>query len=85
MKSVLVTDEMYDQLVDLSIEQDEYLEVMTCAYLEIGIQELMAAQVLGGYMKDLVDKLMDIINELFPAPQPIRIPIKKEKPWERKR
>lgn len=39
MKSIQVTDEMYDRLVELSIEQDEYFEVMTCAYLEIGIRE----------------------------------------------
>ena len=39
MKSINITDKMYDQLVELSIEQDEFLEVMTCAYLEIGISE----------------------------------------------
>ena len=39
MKSILITDKMYDQLVDLSIEQDEFLEVMACFYLERGIGE----------------------------------------------
>ena len=39
MKSIDVTDKMYNQLESMAIEQDEFLEVVTCFYLEIGIRE----------------------------------------------
>jgi len=39
VKQIQITDKLYDQLVELAIERDEFLEVMACAYLEIGVRE----------------------------------------------
>lgn len=40
MKSILVTDKVYDQLESIADEQNELIEVMACLYLERGMGEL---------------------------------------------
>ena len=43
MKEIQITDKTYDRLVELAIEQDEFLEIMACFYLELGIRETYRA------------------------------------------